>query len=127
MPILKVGAKYNFGNINFYGNLPDLLPCSYPSADALFQLMMKNKKLVIQIEGHVNKGIIKSKEDELFNQQLSEQRAKTIFNYLIKKGISKDRLSIVGLSASQMIFPKPLTEIEQEANRRVEIKITSME
>jgi outer membrane protein OmpA-like peptidoglycan-associated protein len=127
LPILKVGAKYNFGNINFYGNLPDLLPCSYPSADALVQLMEKNRKLVIQIEGHVNKGVIKSKEDDLFNQQLSEERAKTIFNYLVGKGISKDRLSIVGLSANQMIFPKPKTEIEQEANRRVEIKITSME
>ena len=127
LPILKVGAKYNFGNINFYGNLPDLLPCSYPSADALCQLMLKNKKLVIQIEGHVNKGGVKTEKEEVFNQQLSEQRAITIYDYLIKKGISKDRLSTVGLSATQMIYANPKTDSEQEANRRVEVKITSMD
>jgi outer membrane protein OmpA-like peptidoglycan-associated protein len=62
-----------------------------------------------------------------FNQTLSEERAMTIYNYLIKKGISKERLSAVGLSASQMINPIPKNLKEQEANRRVEIKITSME
>lgn len=127
LPILKQGEKYNLGNILFYGDLPDLLPVSYPSADALFQLMEKNKKLVIQIEGHVNKGTVKDQKEELFLQQLSEQRAMTIYNYLVRKGISKDRLSTVGLSYSQMIYPHPKDEKEQEANRRVDIKITGMD
>jgi outer membrane protein OmpA-like peptidoglycan-associated protein len=126
LPVLKEGAKYNLGNIIFYGDLPDLMPASYPSAESLYELLSKNKKLVIQIEGHVNKGTVKNEQDELFNQQLSEQRALTIYNYLVKKGISKNRLSTVGLSASQMIYPEPKTLLEQEANRRVEIKITSM-
>lgn len=126
LPKLKEGAKYKFGNINFYGDLPDLLPCSYPSADALFQLMERNKKLVIQIEGNVNKGTVVTEADKSFNQTLSEQRALTIYDYLVKRGIAKNRLSTVGLSASQMIFPNPKNEIEQEANRRVEVKITSM-
>lgn len=126
LPVLKEGAKYNLGNITFYGDLPDLMPASYPSAESLYELLSKNKKLVIQIEGHVNKGTVKNEKDELFNQQLSEQRALTIYNYLVKKGISKNRLSTVGLSASQMVYPVPQTLLEQEANRRVEIKITSM-
>jgi outer membrane protein OmpA-like peptidoglycan-associated protein len=126
LPILKEGAKYNLGNIIFYGDLPDLMPVSYPAAESLYELLLKNKKLVIQIEGHVNKGSVKDEQDELFNQQLSEQRALTIYNYLVKKGIAKNRLSTVGLSASQMIYPVPKNSSEQEANRRVEIKITSM-
>jgi outer membrane protein OmpA-like peptidoglycan-associated protein len=126
LPVLKEGAKYNLGNIIFYGDLADLMPASYPSAEALYELLSRNKKLVIQIEGHVNKGTVKDEKDELFNQTLSEQRALTIYNYLVKKGISKDRLSTVGLSASQMIYPVPKNLSEQEANRRVEIKITSM-
>ncbi len=89
--------------------------------------MQKNKKLVIQIEGHVNKGTVTTEKDEKFNQTLSEQRALTIYNYLIKKGINKSRLSTIGLSASQMLFPVPKNEVEQEANRRVEVKITSMD
>jgi outer membrane protein OmpA-like peptidoglycan-associated protein len=126
LPVLKEGAKYNLGNIIFYGDVADLLPASYPSVESLYELLSKNKKLVIQIEGHVNKGTVKNEADELFNQQLSEKRALTIYNYLIKKGISKNRLSTVGLSASQMLYPVPKNLSEQEANRRVEIKITSM-
>lgn len=127
LPVLKQGAKYNLGNITFYGDLPDLTPASYPSAEALYELMERNKKLVIQIEGHVNKGTVKNEKDELFNQQLSEQRALTIYNYLVKRGIGKTRLSTIGLSASQMIYPDPKNLVEQEANRRVEVKITSMD
>ncbi|MEO6901769.1 MAG: OmpA family protein [Bacteroidia bacterium] len=126
LPKLKEGAKYNFGNINFYADRADLLPSSYPSAEALYQLLKKNKKLVIQIEGHINKGIVKSEKDITDNQLLSEQRATTIFNYLIKKGIAKERLSTVGLSSTQMIYPNAKNETEGKANRRVEIKITSM-
>ncbi len=126
LPVLKQGAKYNLGNITFYGNMAELIPASYPAVESLYNLLKQNEKLVIQIEGHVNKGTVKTKKDELFNQELSEQRAVTIYNYLVKKGISKERLSTVGLSASQMIYVNPKNEQEQEANRRVEIKITSM-
>jgi outer membrane protein OmpA-like peptidoglycan-associated protein len=126
LPVLKEGAKYNLGSIIFYGDLADLMAASYPAVESLYELLSKNKKLVIQIEGHVNKGTVKNEKDELFNQTLSEQRALTIYNYLVGKGISKDRLSTVGLSASQMIYPVPENLSEQEANRRVEIKITSM-
>jgi len=127
LPVLQVGTKYNLGNITFYGDMADLLPVSYPSVEKLAELLESNKKLVIQIEGHVNKGTVKNQQDVEFNQTLSEERAMTIYNYLIKKGISKERLSAVGLSASQMINPIPKNLKEQEANRRVEIKITSME
>lgn len=127
LPVLKQGEKYNLGNILFYGDLPDLLPVSYPAVEALYQLMEKNKKLVIQIEGHVNKGTISNEQEEQLIQQLSEQRAQTIYHYLVKKGISKDRLSTVGLSYSQMLYPHPRDPKEQEANRRVDIKITSMD
>ncbi len=127
LPVLKTGSKYKLGNIIFYGDLPDLMPASYPSAEALYELLVKNKKLVIQIEGHVNRGTVRNDQDNEFNQSLSEQRALTIYNYLIKKGIAKNRLSTVGLSATQMVFAVPKNLAEQEANRRVEIKITSME
>lgn len=127
LPVLRVGEKYKLGNITFYGDMAELLPNSYPSVEALYELLQSNKKLVVQIEGHVNKGTVNNEKDVLFNQTLSEQRALTIYNYLVKKGISPKRLSSVGLSASQMIYPKPKDLKEQEANRRVEIKITSMD
>ena len=127
LPVLKVGEKYKLGNIIFEGDVAELLPASYSSVETLYELLQNNKKLVIQIEGHVNKGTVNNEKDAQFNQTLSEQRALTIYNYLVKRGISPKRLSAVGLSASQMINPKPKNLKEQEENRRVEIKITSME
>ena len=125
LPLLKVGGRYNFGNINFYGNSADLLPNSYPSVEALYQLLVKDPKLTIQIRGHVNK-FSNDKDNDVFNQQLSEQRALTIYVYLVNKGIAKTRLTTIGLSGSQMLFPNPKTGVEMDANKRVEIKVTSM-
>lgn len=127
LPELKKDSTYNLANIYFYGNEARLLPGSYPSVEALFLLMERNKKLVIQITGHVNKGLVGEAKDEISNQQLSEQRALTIYNYLVKKEISKNRMRTAGLSYKKMLYPFPANETEQQANRRVDIKILSTE
>ncbi len=126
---LKKGEKYKLGNIYFYGDAATLLPSSYPSVESLYKLMKKNKKLVIQIEGHVNDPDYSGKNKKLvvFNQTLSEERAITIVNYLKSKGISESRMTYVGLSNKFPVYRSPKTESEQEANRRVEIKVVSME
>jgi len=126
LPKLKKGNKYNVGNINFYGDQAIVLPESYSSLAALYKLMKKNKKMVILIEGHINRpgdSKIKEKSDLI----LSEQRAAAIANYLIANGIDKKRISTKGLGASQMLFPNPSSEAEHKANRRVEIKIISID
>lgn len=125
LPKLKGGNKYNLGNMNFYNGLQELLPESYPSVQALYKLLKKNKKLKIQIEGHVNN----SEEDirsHMLDLDLSEKRAKTVFLYLIKKGIDENRLSMLGLGAKYMLFPNPKNIDEEKANRRVEIKVISI-
>lgn len=126
---LKKGEKYKLGNINFYGNQAKLLPTSYSSVESLYKLMKKNKKLVIQIEGHVNDPNYNDKDKSIanFNQTLSENRAITIFNYLKGKGIEESRMSYIGLSNKFPVYRKPQTEWQQEANRRVEIKVVSLE
>lgn len=125
LPKLKGGNKYNLGNMNFYGDSDELLPESYPSIEALNKLMKKNKKMKIQIEGHVNnpQGKYETSKSDL---DLSEKRAKTVFNYLSNKGIDEKRLSALGLGAKYMLFPTPQNEAEMHANRRVEIKVISI-
>jgi outer membrane protein OmpA-like peptidoglycan-associated protein len=125
LPKLKKGEKYKLGSINFYGNVAMLLPESFASVESLFKLMKKNKKMIIQIEGHVNDP--GNMSDKGFDQTLSNERAKTIYNYLVKKGISKDRISFVGLSNNFPLYKKPANEFQAQANRRVEIKVISIE
>jgi flagellar motor protein MotB len=55
---------------------------------------------------------------------LSTQRAKAIYNFLLNHDIQKDRLSYKGFGSSQPIFALPeKDEQERAANRRVEILI----
>jgi outer membrane protein OmpA-like peptidoglycan-associated protein len=131
LPQLKKGKKYKVGNLNFWGGSPNLIPRSTPSLISLYHLMRKNKNMKIQIEGHVN-GVelngakITSQTKEGY-QLLSDQRTETVFNYLKEKGIDEKRMSKIGYSDLYMLFPKPINEYEQEANRRVEIKVISLD
>jgi outer membrane protein OmpA-like peptidoglycan-associated protein len=124
LPKLKKGSKYKLGSINFYANLPTLLPGSLPSAEALYKLMKKNKKMVILIEGHTNGPYFPNDATSL---KLSEARAKTIYDFLTVKGIEKERMKTIGYGSEKMLFPKTEDPKKQEANRRVEIKIVSLD
>ncbi len=127
LPKLKKGEKYKLGSINFYGNVAILLPESYPSVEALYKLMKKNKNMKINIEGHVNDPVKKASISiDSFNQILSDNRAKAIYDFLILKGIDKERMRTEGFSNKKMLFPHPLSETEEQANRRVEIKVVSI-
>ncbi|MEI6488064.1 MAG: OmpA family protein [Bacteroidota bacterium] len=123
LPKLRKGSKYKMGSINFFGDQATLLPESVSSVEALVKLMKKNKKMKIIIEGHVN-GTGGGSVDI---QKLSEERAKTVYNFLLKNDIDKDRMSTVGYGAKRMIYPQPMTEWEMAANRRVEINVVSIE
>ena len=123
---LKKGMKYNISSINFYGNQAVLLPSSYASVLALCKLMEKNKKMIIRAEGHVN-GLGNSLKEVNSEKSLSEERAKTVYNYLKSQGIEAKRMSTTGYGADKMLYPTPSNELESSANRRVEINVISIE
>ena len=56
-------------------------------------------------------------------QQLSDNRAEAIKNYLTKNNIAKERISTIGYGCSNMLYPAPKTEEESMLNRRVEILV----
>lgn len=120
LPQLHKGKKYQMGDIHFEGNSARIVPASHTSLVSLYHLMQRNKKLRIRIEGHVN-GTGELPPDLV--QQLSEDRAETVYRYLLRKGIDASRLSKIGLGKSQMIYAIPKTFEQHEANRRVEINV----
>jgi outer membrane protein OmpA-like peptidoglycan-associated protein len=74
----------------------------------------------VGIEGHTD-----HRGSSALNKKLSADRALTVKNYLIEKGISKDKLSSQGFGASQPKYnPKTATPVEIDLNRRVEFKLT---
>ena len=111
----KVGDKIALQNISFVGGKATPMPESYETLNELFKTLKNNPTLEISIEGHVC--CVNYDYDDL-----SGERAKTVYQYLVDKGINKDRLSFKGFGHT-----KPITternEIECQMNRRVEIRI----
>ncbi|MDP1745624.1 MAG: OmpA family protein [Bacteroidota bacterium] len=114
---LKKGMKYNMSSINFFGGEATLLPSSYLSIEALYKLMKKNKRMIIRIEGHINGS---------GHHPLSVSRAKTVYDYLQKQGIEKERMSFIGFGGEKQLYPNTRNETEASANRRVEINVISI-
>jgi outer membrane protein OmpA-like peptidoglycan-associated protein len=78
-----------------------------------------NAGIKIEIQGHVNE----TGQSSFDGQQISEARAKRVKKYLVENGINKDRLTTIGLGNTKPIYPNPKLASEEQANRRVEIKI----
>lgn len=115
----KIGDVIVMKSLNYEPGLAILLPESAPLLDELYNQMTVNKKLVIQIQGHIC-----CADNDSTN--LSRARAKLVYDYLIKKGISKNRMSYKGFGVTKPFYPIPENNDEERiANRRVEIKIVS--
>jgi outer membrane protein OmpA-like peptidoglycan-associated protein len=121
VPKLKKNENLKLHNLNFYGDSYEYLSTAIPSLNRLLSLMQNNSTLKILIEGHTN-GCSSGVE---YSQMLSENRAKTIKNFLIKNGINKQRLVSKGFNCSKMLYPNMETNSDWEKmmNRRVEILV----
>ena len=91
----------------------DILPEFEDELNELVNFMNKNTDLRILIEGHT--APIGNAEK---NQELSEQRAVEVRNYLIRKGISSNRIRTVGYGGSRPMTTSPE---QMKENRRVEV------
>lgn len=96
-----------------------------PVLQKLLTALNENTKLRIEIQGHVCCTLNGADGMDLDTREmkLSENRAKAIYDYLVGKGISRNRLSYKGFGRT-----KPKVEIEtnseqEQLNRRVEIMI----
>jgi len=123
----KVGTTIVLRNLNFEGGRHILLPRSMPVLKELLQAMQENPNLKIEIHGHVCCTDIRfdGRDNDLGTFDLSWQRAKVVYQFLIDNKVSVDRMSFKGFGASQKLYPLERDAYEMEENRRVEIKIVS--
>ena len=101
----------------FAWNQAVLQEVSFPVLDEVVQALKENKGFKVQIEGHTS-----SEGEDEHNQTLSEQRARTVLDYLSAHGIEKDRLSSKGFGAS-VPLDSNATAAGREKNRRVEFVV----
>ena len=89
--------------------------------DKVTDWLKENPDLKVEIAGHTD-----SRGSDAYNQKLSENRAKAVYDYLTSHGISKSRLSYKGYGESQPIATNETDEGRQK-NRRVELHIIQQE
>jgi outer membrane protein OmpA-like peptidoglycan-associated protein len=88
--------------------------------DNLADLLSENKNLIMEIGGYTD-----STGTAHHNLALSEKRALSVVNYLIKKGINSERLKFKGYGTTSPIGDNVTVEGRQ-LNRRTEAKIIDM-
>lgn len=121
---IEIGKKITIENIYFIGGTDQIIRRSYKALKELLFVLKDNPKLEVTIVGHVNQPYNSKKDKkESYYKELSELRAKAVMNYLIKRGIERERLSWEGRGYSEMLFPYARNLMEMEKNRRVEIII----
>lgn len=94
-----------------------LKPSSQAEVERLYQLLLSQPSMTIEISGHTDNVSSKS-----FNKILSQKRANAVANYLIQKGINRSRFQTKGYAFSKPIADNK-TEEGRQKNRRVEFKI----
>jgi outer membrane protein OmpA-like peptidoglycan-associated protein len=117
---VTAGSSVVLRNVFFDVNASALKPESKTELDKLVLFLKTNATAKIEIGGHTdNTGTASA------NQQLSEARAKSVYNVLIQAGIEPSRLSFKGYGASKPIADND-TEQGRAQTRRTEVRITSM-
>jgi len=91
---------------------------SYAGLDLVAEFLKENPNVTVKVEGHTD-----NVGSEIYNQDLSERRAKSVANYIIDKGVDADRVSTEGFG-----FSKPIADNDSDEgraqNRRTELVFT---
>jgi outer membrane protein OmpA-like peptidoglycan-associated protein len=117
---IKLETVIRLNNVFFETNKWELLPESKTELNALITILQQNPTMKIEIRGHTD-----NVGNDDANLSLSENRAKSVVNYLIENGITGDRLTSKGFGESQPVTTNETAEGKQQ-NRRVEFIIQTL-
>lgn len=106
-------------NMHFATDKTVVLASSRKALEMLYQLLKEHPDVRIRIIGHTD-----DTASEEYNQKLSEGRANSVRNEMIKRGIDPKRMEIEGRGELDPLVPND-TDENRQMNRRVEIEILS--
>jgi outer membrane protein OmpA-like peptidoglycan-associated protein len=121
--IREVGTVEVIDNIYYKFDKYQLEPESYPSLDKIVKMLQDNPTMVIELSGHTD-----SKGSDAYNQKLSQLRAESCVEYIVSKGISRDRLTAKGYGEAIPVAPNKTDDGKDNPegrgkNRRTEFKV----
>jgi outer membrane protein OmpA-like peptidoglycan-associated protein len=115
---IELNQSYRINDIYFAFNKFDLSPESKAVLDQLIEFLNENPVICIEIQGHTD-----NIGNDADNLKLSSNRAKSVYDYLILRGIPSKRLTYKGYGETQPVADND-SEDGRARNRRTVFVIT---
>lgn len=103
--------------VNFDNNADVLRADAIAALDEALLMLKRYPGLKVEVAGHTD-----NLSDDVYNQQLSERRAKAVMGYFVGKGVQADALSAKGYGKASPVADNA-SEEGRATNRRVELRI----
>ena len=110
---------YTLDNVFFDTGKSTLRLESYPELEELYLALKDNDNMRVEIAGHTD-----NVGDDASNIKLSQERANTVRNYVIAKGIAASRMIAKGYGETQPVATNETT-VGRQKNRRTEVRVIS--
>ena len=114
---VEIGQVVRLNNVFFDFNKWALRSESFVELDRVVQMLKENPAIEIELSAHTD-----SKGSDEYNLTLSNNRAKSVTDYIISKGIAAQRIILQGYGETKPVATNDTDEGRQQ-NRRVEFKI----
>lgn len=122
--IYSTEEPIRLNNIYYDYNDDKILPSAEGDLSLIFDLMKQYSDMVIELSSHTD-----ARGDDDYNMKLSQRRANSAKNWLVKKGIAGERIQAVGYGETKIlnkcVNDIECTDDEHRFNRRTEFKIVS--
>jgi outer membrane protein OmpA-like peptidoglycan-associated protein len=114
---IEVGQIERLNNVFFDFDKWDLRPESFVELDRVVKLLRDNPAIEIEMSAHTD-----SYGSDEYNFKLSDNRARSVMEYILSKGIAANRIISHGYGETVPVAPNDTPE-NRQLNRRVEFKI----
>lgn len=121
-PVNKVGEKFVLENIYYDFDKHNIRPDAALILDKLVATMRNNPTLKIELSSHTD-----SRGSDSYNMKLSQKRAQSAVDYIVSKGIDRERMVAKGYGETRLVNQcangVKCTPEEHQANRRTEVEV----
>ncbi|MFT6868560.1 MAG: peptidoglycan-associated lipoprotein [Cyclobacteriaceae bacterium] len=120
IPMERIVLEKSMVLNNIYYDLDkaDIRPDAAIVLDSLVGLMNDNPEIYVELGSHTD-----ARAEDVYNMNLSIRRARSAVQYMIKNGVSPERITAKGYGETQLIVKNAQMEEEHQKNRRTEFKV----
>ncbi len=121
-PVFRVGQTFELENIYYDFDKHNIRPDAAVILDELVRTLRDNPTLKIELSSHTD-----SRGSHAYNEALSQRRAQSAVDYLVSRGIARDRMVAKGYGETRLVNRcadgVACTAAEHQANRRTEVTV----